>query len=462
MCHSFPAISTSNGTSKGNRVAAKKRRGPKHPGVVLLKPDPERRIGHRVRYKNPDTGKVVKETLPEELTTVEQREQWAVVKSKELAARRLALEGGAVRATGIALKDAIERYFSAHPHLGARTIADTRSATNKLLTWAGNVGVQSADDLTRARLIAFREYLIKQPKRVVAKKGKRGQRAATAQLRGANTVNGDLRKLRTALRYLRSAELLPKVNNDDLRDALKQLRVVVERIDFLKQADIAALLEAAVKHDAATFDETRDEHAGRKEKGTTPRHPAVAPFILFVLMTGTRLNEAVGLDWGQVDLDALNHEGKKVGEIHLLGRSVKTHQARTVDLEVSAALRALLVKLHKQRGGQGRVFTLTEGLVEAAAKRLKADYGAPNSFTYQGLRRTCETYLVNAPGIFGAASAYRAAKQLGHSVQVAEKHYLGLVRGIPRQARTLEAAMQIDKLAKGIVKGSGALRRSRS
>jgi hypothetical protein len=50
-------------------------------------------------------------------------------------------------------------------------------------------------------------------------------------------------------------------------------------------------------------------------------------------------------------------------------------------------------------------------------------------------------------GHFGAASAYRSAKQLGHSVAVAEKHYLGLVREIPATARTLETAMQIDDLA---------------
>jgi hypothetical protein len=53
--------------------------------------------------------------------------------------------------------------------------------------------------------------------------------------------------------------------------------------------------------------------------------------------------------------------------------------------------------------------------------------------------------LTNAPGIFGAASAYRSAKQLGHSVAVAERHYLDVMRGIPREARTLEAAMQIEK-----------------
>jgi hypothetical protein len=55
------------------------------------------------------------------------------------------------------------------------------------------------------------------------------------------------------------------------------------------------------------------------------------------------------------------------------------------------------------------------------------------------LRSTCGTYLTNAPGIFGAASAYRSAKQLGHSVTVAERHYVGLIR-LPVSAKTLDDA----------------------
>ena len=40
---------------------------------------------------------------------------------------------------------------------------------------------------------------------------------------------------------------------------------------------------------------------------------------------------------------------------------------------------------------------------------------------------------------------------MGHSVAVAEKHYLGLIRGIPRDARTLEAAMQITTEAQQVI-----------
>jgi hypothetical protein len=45
-----------------------------------------------------------------------------------------------------------------------------------------------------------------------------------------------------------------------------------------------------------------------------------------------------------------------------------------------------------------------------------------------------------------------SAKQLGHSVVVAERNYLGVHRGIPREARTLEAAMQIEDVMRAVLK----------
>ena len=77
-------------------------------------------------------------------------------------------------------------------------------------------------------------------------------------------------------------------------------------------------------------------------------------------------------------------------------------------------------------------------------KRLKERYGAPPAAGWQVLRVTTATYLCNAPGIYGSASPFMESRQLGHSVIVAEKHYAGLIRGIPIDAKTLEAAMQIE------------------
>jgi hypothetical protein len=487
-----------------------------HPGVVLIKPNPaDRHTYWRARFVDPDTGRSSKLRLdPFALPTAEARRSWAILKSKTLASRRMELESGAPRTTGTTLNDAIERYFAAHVRLSARSKLDYGAALNKLVKWAEGAGVQSADELTRPKLISFREQLVNECKRVVVKSpaprptkeadrrravtAKRGGRQATTRLRAPETVNGELRKVRTVLGYLRRLDLLPRLRDDDLRDALKRLPAAVERIEFLQPHACQQLLEAALRHDAELFAATRAEHRRMHKRdrsaahaaicgavsktglrladvdgdvtctgcralmsvaarpvATTPRYEPIAPFVAFVLLTGMRLTEALEVEWHQVELDALDGDGRKVGEIHLAGAEVKTKRARTVGLEVSPALRALLAALKLKAGGASSVFGLSDGQADAAAKRIKQTYGAPKTFGWQVLRRTCGTFLTNAPGIFGAASAYRSAKQLGHSVAVAERHYLGLVRGIPREARTLEAAMQIEAVMGRVVAAVG-------
>ncbi len=419
----------------------------------MLKPEPAKRMGWRARYADPDSGKVVKEALPRELTTAEGRESWAVNKAQKLAKRRTELALGARRETGTTLADAVERYFAAHKHLRPNTLSGYRAATDRLLSWAKKTKLESADEITRAVLLELRAALIKQPKRVVVEGGKRGEHENASETRSPAAVNRDLRSLRAVLGYLSELDLLPHLADGDLRRALKRLALTQEHIEYLRPNELQLLLEACLLHDADTYVETREEHAGpgRQRIGTTPKYEPIAPFVAFVLLTGCRFEEALKLDWAQIDLDALDHEGRPAGEIRLAGSETKTKKARAIDLGVSPALRTLLVTMHPDRAKNGPVFGLSRATAVAAAKRLRAEYGAPASFTWQALRRTCGTYLTNAPGIFGAASAYRSARQLGHSVQVAEKHYLGLVRGISPTARTVEAAMQIEELVGRVI-----------
>ncbi|HEX5658649.1 MAG TPA: hypothetical protein VFX59_15705 [Polyangiales bacterium] len=378
------------------------------------------------------------------LRTAEARRDWAIAKSKSLAKRRMEIASGAPRAMGVPLKDAIARYYRAHPHLSPRSVLDYGLATDKLFSWATRVNIRVADDLTRAKLMEFRETLIREPKKVTVKGAKRGARGSSLSRRAPHSVNGELRKVRTVLGYLRKIDLLPRLTNDDLKDGCQALAVNQERIAYLPAERCQQLMTAALAHDAVVFAETREEHAGLRTRGTTARHTSIAPFVAFVLLTGMRFGEALEIKWEQIDLTARDDDGHEVGEIHLLASGTKTKRARTVGLDVSPALRGILLMLFESSCGTGRVFSFTEGVAEAAARRLRDSFDAPANFSWQMLRRTCGTYLTNAPGIFGAASAYRSAKQLGHSVLVAEKHYLGLVRGIPRTARSLEAALQIE------------------
>jgi hypothetical protein len=109
--------------------------------------------------------------------------------------------------------------------------------------------------------------------------GPRGALEATEVARAPSTVNQELRAVGTVLGYLRSLGLLPRLTSDDLKDGLKKLAVSIERLEYLKPAELQKLIEAALRHDAEMYAATREEHAGEKPRGTTPRYQPVAPLV---------------------------------------------------------------------------------------------------------------------------------------------------------------------------------------
>lgn len=429
-----------------------------HPGVVLVEPKGNR-AAWRAKYTDPDSGRVVWERVdPVAYPNARARLLWARDKAKALAERRAELARGAVRMTGSTVAAEVERYFEDHAHLRERTIRVYRDAATKLVIWCGEHGIETVDALDRSKLLAFRASLIAEP-RLSPKKGlARGKTAPTSERRSPHTVNRELRSVGTVLNYLRKAGRLARLDSDDIADGLERLRVPREPIAFLRAPELVRLLEAALAHDAETFAETREEHAGEKPKGTTPRYAPIAPAVFGALTTGMRLGELVRVTWRDVDLEAKGDDGKPAGEIVVRGESSKTGIGRVVDLSVSPKLRELLEAMRPSatEGLEAPVFGVTYHEATAAAKRLTRAYGAPEAFSWQACRRTCGTFLTNAPGIFGAASAYRSARQLGHSVTVAERNYLGVVRGIAPEARTLEAAMQIEGLAERVIAAARA------
>lgn len=425
------------------KVGQRRTRSP-HSGVVLIKPRGDR-AAWRARYEDPDTGKLTFVRIdPVAVRTAEARRQWAIALSKRIAKRSMDLEAGAHRATGTPLSAAVERFFDDNPRLRPRTVEIYRLATDKLLTFAKQAGIRTADDLSAPHLLAFRAELARAPKRAAEKGGKRGASKDAREVRKPAAVNVDLRSVRTVLGYLRRLGLLPHVGLDDLSDGLKALSLEHERGSLLRTNELRALLGAALAHDADTFEATRSEHAGLGPKGSTPRYQPIAPMVATAILTGMRAGELVSLEWTQVDLESR--------EIHL-SAATKTKRARTIDLEVSPALVALLERV-RPTPPRGLVFGFTPDGMKASAKRL-VKYGAPREWSWQTLRRTCGTFLTCAPGIFGAASAYRSARQLGHSVTIAERHYVGVVK-VPKEARTLEGAMEIGESLSSIARGAPA------
>jgi integrase len=405
----------------------------------LLKPDlAGRHPKWRARYTDPDSGRVVKTTLdPKALRTKEARRDWAIAKSKSLAKRRMELDAGAHRATRTAFDVATERYFEHHPQLRPRTLEIYRATAKKLQAWAPTVGVRSADDLTGPKLLAFRAKLIKDPKTVRAKGGKRGATKATKEPRSPSTINMELRAARTMLGYLRRLGLLSRVTSDDLKDGLQRLPMSHDRVEYIKPHELRKLLEAALQHDSKCFEETRAEHAGLLPRGATTRYQPIVHLVALVMLTGMRAGEARDLKWDRVDFEA--------NEIRLRGEDTKTGKPRDIDMAVSDALKELVDAQHELTGSKERVFHgMTKELAKSTVRRLVRDFGAPAKWSWQRLRRTTGTFLTCSPSIFGAASAYMSARQLGHGVAVAERHYLGVIKNIPTTATTLEAAMQVE------------------
>jgi integrase len=444
--------SAEQGPSKGPRARRQKVRSA-HPGVVLKKRvNPSGAVVWRARFKDPETGKVAYLKLAG-LTTADARREWAITKSKSIAQRLMAIEGGAAKLRKAPLAAAFDAYLGAAEHrLRERTVEAYAAGIALIKEWASQTGIKHTTEINGAKLRGFRDWMTARRKQSPARDAglRRGGRQATIEKLSPSSTNSYLRSVKVALNELRKSGALAQLTRDAIADSLAPLPVPREQNAHLTAAQCADLIGAAQRHDATCFKMTRSEKvASGAVRGLTQRYEPIAPFVAFVLLSGCRLNEALALEWASVDLDAIDSQGRVVGEIRLNAKHTKTAQARVVALEVSPALRRLLGTLYLRRGKAKYVFgggaPMSRALAEAARKRMIKSHGAPD-FTWQLLRRTCGTFLTNAPGIFGNASAWCSAKQLGHSVTIAERFYVGNVRGIAHEARTLEAAMQIEAL----------------
>ena len=145
--------------------------------------------------------------------------------------------------------------YTGHPELRDATLRVYRTATGKLVQWSKTARVRSADDLTRAKLMAFREQSIAASKQV--RHGQHGHRTATeGGRRSPHTVNKQLRAVRAVLGYLVDLDLFARLSHDDLRRSLKRLPAPVERLDYLKPKALHQI--AFLRGLGGAFDEAED------------------------------------------------------------------------------------------------------------------------------------------------------------------------------------------------------------
>jgi integrase len=339
---------------------------------------------------------------------------------------------------------AVESYLADHrPTWKATTIRTYESAIRTFTAWASTSGVLTVADLTARSLASFRAHAVAAPRREKAKGGSRHDVVSTGKRRSAEAVNGQVRVVKTMLEALRRAGRLPELSSDDITDNLRLLTVERSRPAPLRPAALRSLLAACVLHDA-------DDHA------------PIGPLVVAMLLGGFRLGEALRLEWDDIDFD----------EMTVLVVAGKTGHERTVDMSVSPALARLFKQMRGKRPKSGRVFDFTQPTALDARQRLIEEYGAPpflwstrnsrpGERSAPTLRSTCGCYLTCAPSIFHGASAFHSAARLGHSVKVAERHYLGVLRKIPKKAKTVEAAMEIEAELSAILTTAKVAKRSR-
>lgn len=439
-----------------------KRKASKHHGVIIQKVQRKHSVSYIARWFDPNNGQQMQQSfskLKPAVTTGPARQMWAIAKARHLAEQRAAISSGAAITSKTKITDAIESYFLAITTEGraTKTIRTYRDAATPFAVWCGSNGLRYVEAISAKDLDAYRKWLVAQKVRIPAKGKGVGQGTTVAgdtQCK-PSSINAKLRGLRTMLRQWRREVILPDVDIEMITDRLRGVKVTRNQPHFLRSSALRALLQASKRHDAATYSFDRWTTASAREVEQY-QYTAIYDFVVASLLTGCRFEELAGLRWSEVNLEA--------SEILLQGERTKTGHGRRIALDITPALKVILERLRIQKGASNFVFSepadrnvlkqqgkavkhkdsgLSKNAADRCRKRLIEKFGAPQ-FTWHDLRRTCGTFLACAPALYAGAGAFHAAKRLGHSVVVSERHYAGAITDIPKDAETLEAAMGIE------------------
>lgn len=360
-----------------------------HPGIVILKPQAASRRPALIRWRDPVTGKFRTEKLPE--LPKSQLRSWLRRRSYELEGQRLTAPARPRLERGLSTEQMFDLYF------GEVRIADStadayRRARDRALSWPDLP--KQASELTLASLRGLRAWL-NRPDLTPA------------------SVNFYLRQLGAVLRHSRLAGRVPGLSAENIKDGLKTFSGEAEKKKPLTLDQIRQLVLAL----NGFIGEAGDQAA---------EAPALfRGLVLTILLSGMRLGEARALERADVQPD----------HIWLPKHKTKTRRARRVGFAESPSLVKVLEAM--PAGGWG--FTENQAYYQASLTSVGFHW------TFQQLRVTCGSYLTCAPSIYGGASAYMSAARLGHSVTIAERHYVNAV-SVPASAKTLEEAYGIADL----------------
>lgn len=434
----FPGLSEPGGAPpKRSRKARKPRRTPKPkrrtergrsktPGVVVIAPRGGRQF-YSLRYREPATGRI-REPQLDGVTTRPAADDAAGQLYRNLQRRSLqvTLAGGKDYAPSAAtLLEEMESYLKAtarneSPHgrpTSRTTLKAYDRAIGRFVEWCEVRDVTQLTDLTRTTLDKWRTSLLATP--------------AHGRPRKLSTVNQSMKPVRQMLVAAALAGRLVHLPSDFIKGALQRLKQPAPKPRCFTVPEIQAVLRAALDYDVS---ESRPRTA-----------PPMAPVVATALLGGLRRGELATLLVREVLFDAPTAYDPRVTTgydlIRLPGHKTKTGVDRDVLLApFSPLLGRLLRALCRGRLPNARVFRMGVVVMGDYAKRLrKPGRGCPEGFCMKALRSTCATYQLPLPGHVKAK-----ADRLGHTLAVAEAHYMAKHSGMPLEAPSLDAVMQCE------------------
>lgn len=420
---------------RGKRSNGKRReRGEsRHTGVVVIKPRPGR-AEYSLRYTDPTTGRPRQPRLPD-VTTFAAAEAAAVTLFRTLQKRALevTLAGGrehaasaaTLREESAAYLGTVGRKVSRHGRPTSRiTLRRYRDVLTQFSAWCEARGCTQLNQLTRTTLA---EWLTS-----------RLEADAHGHRRAVSTVNQEVKPVRQMLTAAALAGRLVHLSSDAVRGALARMTQPAPEPRCYSVPEVRAILRAALDFDTSP--------------ARPRRAPAMAPVIAAALLTGMRRGELAALQVSMVLFDAPTAYDPSITTGHdvvrLPASITKTGVARDVAMHpYSPLLGELLRALIHGRGPRERVFKIGYVVMGDYAWRLRtAGRGAPADFCLKSLRSTCATYQSPLAG-----NPKAKADRLGHTLAVAEQHYLALPSGTPLTAPSLESVMQCEPEVREII-----------
>tara|TARA_R110002094_G_scaffold74875_4_gene82225 strand:+ start:22 stop:1314 length:1293 start_codon:yes stop_codon:yes gene_type:complete len=412
----------------GNSTKASK----KHPGVSLI----QRATGWVARWRDPETGRNLSQSLRGIAMSASERLAWAAQKSIELKQTKLDMKAGtfqqkklerieAEQAAGNAIEgildagtpigEALTSYVESHQNPKTKVTRNACYTHFKLWCLEHDiVGTRKlSDDVLRA-------YSAKLRKEMNA--GKRAQSTTRTWLAYLSAFLTDLPKSQV------DSAKLDRTPGEMKKSLKKPDRPETDNV-VMQPEQAQAVLESVHAYDAAPSWQD-------KAKGD------YGPFVLALLLGGFRPNELRKLTFGMI------HDTF----IQVTATMSKTKRARRVTFEETPTLRRLMVAMRDAAGkpkANKLVFPNKSGWQDAKTNRMSRDFGLDPEFTLKHCRSTADTVLLYTPGI--NVTGYQIERRHGHSAEVIREHYAGEFRPVSKKATSIEAALDIEEIADEII-----------